>query len=406
MAAEIFNEVHYIKKLEEMRKEIISLKDHSDFQYEPYVKGSKQAVLRNVSRPTIKEYVKGTPITLEDVDGGETIIPLEKQSYFAFFEDDTDRAKTTLRIADATLQEALQGLAVAQDAYVGGKIKSSLTTNKSTSAITISTDNIKAEIKRGRTLLAKASVPQTEKVFLEVIPEVYYELADMLATLKTNNDELLRHGALGEYLNCYISMENGLPTGSTANNMYNFMRTKKAVAFYETFVKVEQMRGHNQFRNEYRGLSIYGAKVMRPDEVYAIEVMLATVFTALNDLIADGEALKEADYVATTWSVFATALAAAKVVAANASATQAQVNSALDALQDAIDGLVTFKAALGTLIATADVLKESDYSAGWSDFATALAAAKTAYNNESSTSAQLATALTNLTNAIEGLTSI
>ena len=111
MAAEIFNEVHYIKKLEEMRKEIISLKDHSDFQYEPYVKGSKQAVLRNVSRPTIKEYVKGTPITLEDVDGGETIIPLEKQSYFAFFEDDTDRAKTTLRIADATLQEALQGLA-------------------------------------------------------------------------------------------------------------------------------------------------------------------------------------------------------------------------------------------------------------------------------------------------------
>lgn len=340
MGAEIFNEEHYIKRLEQKRKEIMSMKDHSDFQFEPYVKGSKQAILRGVVRPTIRDYVKGTPITLDDIDGTETVIPLEKQTYFAFYYDDTDKAKTTYQVTDASLEEALQGVAVKQDKYVGEKLKDSLTTNKSAGIIELDKDAIKAEIRRGRTLLARdAFVPQTEEIYLELGPEPYYEMVEFLANIKTDNDELLKHGALSKYMNCYITMETGLPQGSIVGTEYSFMRTKQSLAFYETFVKVEQMRGHNQFRTEFRGLTIYGAKVIRPKEIYGINIKLTVNFDALNALIAIADEFKQADYTSGTWSAFTTKLSAAKTVAADATKTQAQVNTALENLDIAMKAL-------------------------------------------------------------------
>ena len=341
MAAEIFNEQHYIKRLEKLRKEIMSLKDHSDFQFEPYVKGSNQAILRGVVRPTVRQYTKGTPITLDDVDGTETILPLEKQSYFAFYYDDTDKARTTYSVTDETLKEALQALAVEQDTYVGTKLKESLTTNKSAAAIALDKDKIKEEVKKGRAYLAKnAFVPQTENIYLELGVDPYYEMVEFLANIKTDNDELLKNGALSKYLNCYITMETGLPEGSVAGTEYSFMRTKQALAFYETFVKIEQMRGHNQFRTEFRGLSIYGAKVIRPKEIYGILITLPVNKDKLIDLVTEAKLLKEADYTAATWSTFATKLTAAETVIAASDKTQVQVNTAFKELDTAMKALV------------------------------------------------------------------
>lgn len=404
MAAEIFNEIHYIKRLEQLRKEIMSLKDHSDFQFEPYVKGSKQAILRGVIRPTVRDYVKGTPITLDDIDGKETIIPLEKQTYFAFYYDDTDKAQTTYQVTDETLREALQGVAVEQDKYVGNKLKASLTTNKSTSAVALDKDAIRTEIKRGRTLLAKnAFVPQTEAIYLELGPEPYYEMVEFLANIKTDNDELLKNGALSKYLNCYITMETGLPTGQAVGTEYSFMRTKQALAFYETFVKIEQMRGHNQFRTEFRGLSIYGAKVIRPREIYGIEISLSTNFAKLETLIDAAEGLTEADYTASSWSALETGIIAAKLVLADSTKTQSQVNTALGELQAIVDALVSIKE-LSSLIVVAKELQEADYtSATWTPFATKLSAAEAIEAKSTATKAEVATALGELDTTMKAL---
>lgn len=59
----------------------------------------------------------------------------------------------------------------------------------------------------------------------------------------------------------------------------------------------------------------------------------------LESLIAEAEAYEEEDYTPSTYSVFVSALEAAKVVLSNSKAAQAAVDEAAEALQSAIDGL-------------------------------------------------------------------
>lgn len=61
--------------------------------------------------------------------------------------------------------------------------------------------------------------------------------------------------------------------------------------------------------------------------------------TTLEDLINDTNDLVESDYTPESWSIFTTALEEANIILNDNNATQAQVNSAADALADAINNL-------------------------------------------------------------------
>lgn len=133
--------------------------------------------------------------------------------------------------------------------------------------------------------------------------------------------------------------------------------------------------------------------------------------TALNAAVTAADALKESDYTSDTWSTFEAALAAAKTVQSNESATQDEVDQAAKALTDAQAALknaetpaAVDKTALNEAVTAADALKESDYTADtWSAFATALAAAKTVQSNESATQEEVDKAVEDLTTAQKAL---
>lgn len=92
--------------------------------------------------------------------------------------------------------------------------------------------------------------------------------------------------------------------------------------------------------------------------------------SALEALIAEGDKKAESQYVSTTWTAFAEALAQAKAAAANTDATQEEVDAAAEALQAALDALIQRgnKTELRALINEADVLFESNYTLeSWTD---------------------------------------
>jgi Putative cell wall-binding domain len=87
---------------------------------------------------------------------------------------------------------------------------------------------------------------------------------------------------------------------------------------------------------------------------------------ALNTSIATAEALTEADYTATTWATMKTKLTAAATVVANADATKTEVTTAQTELDEAVANLVSIKA-LNNSIATAQAKVEVEYTASsWS----------------------------------------
>lgn len=49
------------------------------------------------------------------------------------------------------------------------------------------------------------------------------------------------------------------------------LRTKRAIAFVENMSQVEAYRPEDSFEDALKGLHVYGAKVVRPDEMCVIK---------------------------------------------------------------------------------------------------------------------------------------
>ncbi len=119
---------------------------------------------------------------------------------------------------------------------------------------------------------------------------------------------------------------------------------------------------------------------------------------SLNEAISSAQKLSEADYTKASWKTFQAALDAAKKVAADATATDAQAQAARDALVNAQTALATAatsdqKTNLKVEIGRADVLSESDYTAdSWKAYQAALAAAKKVAASDDASAAEVAQA--------------
>ncbi len=128
--------------------------------------------------------------------------------------------------------------------------------------------------------------------------------------------------------------------------------------------------------------------------------------TALEALIDEAEALKEADYTADTWAAFEEALNAAQTVAANADALQGEIDDVADALRAAMDALTanSDKSALEELISEAENMQQDSYTAdSWSKLEEALDAAKATAADKGATQAEVDAAAEALRAAIDGL---
>ena len=128
--------------------------------------------------------------------------------------------------------------------------------------------------------------------------------------------------------------------------------------------------------------------------------------TALEALIDEAEALKEADYTADTWAAFEEALNAAQTVAADAEALQGEIDGAADALRAAMDALTanSDKSALEELISEAENMQQDSYTAdSWSKLEEALDAAKATAADKGATQAEVDAAAEALRAAIDGL---
>lgn len=76
-----------------------------------------------------------------------------------------------------------------------------------------------------------------------------------------------------------MCIENLLPTGKTGsgatdNVYYNVLRTDKAIAFAEQIDKVEAYRPETAFQDALKGLYVFGAKIVRPNEIYVIKTAM------------------------------------------------------------------------------------------------------------------------------------
>ena len=128
--------------------------------------------------------------------------------------------------------------------------------------------------------------------------------------------------------------------------------------------------------------------------------------TALEALIKEAEGYDEEEYTPSTWNGLEEALDAAKEVMANENATEAEVEKAVNDLQEAINALTkkADKGFLEELIDEVEGYNEEDYTTGsWAGLQEALEAAKEVLANEEATEKEVMDAYNNLIDAVENL---
>ena len=112
----------------------------------------------------------------------------------------------------------------------------------------------------------------SDTFYLELDPHVFTTYRQQLTELSTNNPEILKKGAVGKINNAFVCIENLLPKDEQAN--YNILRTDKAVAFAEQIDKVEHYRPEDSFSDAVKGLYVFGAKLVRPKEIYVMKTAI------------------------------------------------------------------------------------------------------------------------------------
>ena len=250
---------------------ITSLRNHCNFQYEKDSKNAKEVKILSVNRPTIRTYVPGTAITREGATDSSQLLQINQYRYFNFEVEDIVKAQSVPGLMEALTDEAGKGLALEGDKYVAEVIKTAADANEveASEVITLTTSNAMASVEDGFAALYAKDCKVSDTFYLEVAPKVFTTYRQQLTELSTNNPEILKKGAVGKINNAYVCIENCLPESDGA--YYNILRTNKAVAFAEQIEKVEHYRPEDAFTDAVKGLYVFGAKIIRPDEIYVMK---------------------------------------------------------------------------------------------------------------------------------------
>lgn len=251
---------------------LTGLRKHSDYSFNGEIKHGTKLHITESGTTTIKDYVQGQDIELENYNGDEVVLEIEKQKYFAKYYDNVDIAQSIKGVMENDMKQSAKELKLEADRYVAEKLLAGVeagTVAKSASPITPNKNNVVEAVETGLVALYEANVDPSTEIWGELSPKMYSHMRQYLTELATNNIDLMKKGIIGKYNNVNVCIENLLPTKGSVR--YNFLRTGKAFAFAEQIDQVKAVEKERGFGDIVKGLYVFGGVIVREKEIYAIQ---------------------------------------------------------------------------------------------------------------------------------------
>lgn len=123
--------------------------------------------------------------------------------------------------------------------------------------------------------LYENNVPDSETIIATIPPRFHTLIKQKYLEQDTDNSALMKNGLVGKYGNIVIRLSNNVHNaGSASAPQDNIMiRTADAIAFVEQLNDVEAYRPQNMIGvDAVKGVSIYGAKIIRPKKMIIANV--------------------------------------------------------------------------------------------------------------------------------------
>ena len=271
----------------------------SNTDYEGEIRRMGDAVnIRTTPEITIRDYVKGQTLTVENPDKPKIQLLIDKGEYFACVEDDVDRIQSDIKLMDTWSKDASERLKIKIDQRVLTDLLPDIaatnkgaTAGEQTASFNLGTTaSPRAVTKDGAggtvpvvdlivdlgTVLDEANSPESGR-FL-VIPAKMAglikksELKD--ASLSGDGVTPLRNGRLGmiDRFTLYVSHNLKVDTGGKFNLIAGH---KMGFTFASQMTEMETIRSESTFGNIVRGLQVYGYKVVKGEALAQAVVTLA-----------------------------------------------------------------------------------------------------------------------------------
>jgi hypothetical protein len=243
--------------------------------------------IRTTPEITIRDYVKGQALTVENPDKPKIQLVIDKGEYFACVEDDVDKVQSDINLMDTwskdasermkikidqrVLTDILPGIATTNKGATAGEQSASFNLGTTGAPLTVTKDGaggstsvIDLIVDMG-TVLDEANAPEADR-FL-VIPAKMAglikksELKD--ASLTGDGVSVVRNGRLGMIDRFTVYVSHNLLVSSGKYNL--IAGHKMGFTFASQMTNMETIRSESTFGNIIRGLQVYGYQVIKPE---------------------------------------------------------------------------------------------------------------------------------------------
>jgi hypothetical protein len=241
--------------------------------------------IRTTPEITIRDYVKGQTLTVENPDKPKLQLIIDKGEYFACVEDDVDKVQSDINLMDTwskdasermkikidqrVLTDILPGIAATNKGATAGEQSASFNLGTTGAPLTVTKDGASSTtsvvdllVDLG-TVLDEANAPEGDRFV--VIPAKMAglikksELKD--ASLTGDSMSIVRNGRLGmvDRFTIYVSHNLNVSSGK-----YSLIAGHKmGFTFASQMTNMETIRSESTFGNVIRGLQVYGYKVVK-----------------------------------------------------------------------------------------------------------------------------------------------
>jgi hypothetical protein len=263
----------------------------SNTDYEGEIRNMGDTVnIRTTPEITIKTYVKGQTLSVENPDKAKLQLVIDKGEYFACVEDDVDQVQSDIalmdqwskdasermkiKIDDRVLTDLLPDVGASNKGATAGRISGDINLGVAGTPVAITSSNVIDTIINMGTVLDEANAPEQDRFM--VIPAKmagYIKQSDLKdASITGDGSSPLRNGRLGmiDRFTLYVS-HNLYKNGSEFSVLGGH---KMGFTFASQMTNMETIRSETTFGNIIRGLQVYGYKVVKPEALATAIVTL------------------------------------------------------------------------------------------------------------------------------------
>lgn len=264
----------------------------SNTDYEGEIRNMGDTVnIRTQPNITIRDYVKGQNLVVENPDKPKIQLVIDKGEYFSCVEDDIDRIQSDVNLMDMwskdaseqmkikidqrVLTDMLPGIAAQNKGATAGAKTASFNLGTTGAPVAVTKADVVDLIVDMGTVLDEANVPESDRYL--VIPAKMAGLikkSDLQdASLTGDSTSIVRNGRLGMIDRFTIYMSHNLYVDSGKFSV--IAGHKMGFTFASQMTEMETLRAQSTFGNIVRGLQVYGYRVVKPEAIAQAVITLA-----------------------------------------------------------------------------------------------------------------------------------